>query len=97
MSQMNEIEVARSSSRVLTARVSGSGDFTFSGHEVMESQDIGDPSGRYAGDLDYERTVAAEFKDAMLLWLVKERFGTDTEFDDWLDAKGIPSEFQNVV
>ncbi len=96
MSTLNEIDVQHSNSRILSAKVLDNGDFSFSGHEVMESQDIGDPSGRYAGDVDYRRIVPADYKDTMLLWLVKERFATDSEFDEWLDAKGIPSEFQNL-
>lgn len=96
MTKLDRVEVERTTLRVLIARVTSEGDFVLSGHESLEAQDIGDAESHYAGDSDYMRTVSAEYKDTMLLWLVKERFETDSEFDQWLTDKEIPSRFKNV-
>ena len=41
--------------------------------------------------------IAIMSKDTILLWLIKERFDTDSAFADWLDEKGIPSELMSWV
>lgn len=33
--------------------------------------------------------------DSALLWLIKDRFHGDVGFREWLDAEGIPSEFDS--
>ncbi len=77
----------------LTATINEKGDL------VLEGFDIGELVKAYWGDSDYEyaRTVAAAYTPAVLLWLIKERFATDSEFKAWLDAKGIPSEFWSYI
>jgi hypothetical protein len=44
------------------------------------------------GDFDYEFswTVPAEWKDTVLLHLMKERFPKESEFSGWCEERGIP-------
>ncbi|NQU38435.1 MAG: hypothetical protein HQ523_00610 [Lentisphaerae bacterium] len=96
MSKLTELEVERTTSQVLVVRVSDTGDFVLGGQSEVEARSIGDPTGQYAGDIEYRRIVSSDYKDTMLLWLVKERFDSDSAFDAWLDAREIPSEFHSV-
>jgi len=48
-------------------------------------------------DYEYWLTINKEYKDAVLLWLIKERFDNDIKFKEWLDSKNIPSEFGNWI
>ena len=70
-----------------------------SGDLVLEGYDFGEAPKQFWGDSDYEywRVVKKKYKDTILLWLIKERFDTDSAFKNWLDEKGIPSEFMNWV
>jgi hypothetical protein len=65
------------------------------GNLVLEGQDLGEfVEERYGdGDYEYSLTVKAEYKDTILLNLIKERFADDSKFRDWLDEKQIPCEF----
>ena len=75
----------------LVARIDEDGDL------VLEGQDVGKAVEEYWGDSDYEYVVnvKAEFKDSVLLYLIKERFTTSKDFMDWLDDKRIPKEFSS--
>jgi hypothetical protein len=72
---------------------------TEEGNLVLEGYDIGDFVEKYWGDSDYEYwlTVKSENVPAVLLWLIKERFKTDSDFRDWLKEKEIPSQFDSWV
>ena len=73
----------------LTAKVDENGDL------ILEGQDLGEFVQEQFGDSDFEFSlkVKAEYKDTILLNLIKEKFANDSEFKAWLDEKQIPSEF----
>jgi len=58
----------------------------------LEGQDIGDSVEKYWGDSDYEYFlyVKKEDKEKIPPLLLKERFGSMSEFLKWLDEKCIP-------
>ena len=64
----------------LAAKISDEGDL------IMEGQDVGEAPDKYWGDSDYEYWVIVkrDCKDTVLLWLIKECFGTSSDFRDWL-------------
>ena len=67
------------------------------GSLVLEGHDLGSTVAKFWPDDEYEYwlTVPANYRDTVLLWLIKERFSSDVEFREWLDEKGIPHEFAN--
>ena len=73
----------------LTARITENGDLILEGYD----------SGAFVeevlhhDDYEYSLTVKAEYKDTILLNLIREKFEHDSAFRTWLDEKGIPSEF----
>lgn len=95
MAKLKQITLAESKtdrcSSSLVARIDDEGSL------VLEGYDIGELVREWWGDSDYEYwlKVAADDKDTVLLWLIKERFPTDSEFREWLNSKGIPSEFHS--
>ena len=83
---------------VLDAKIKDEGDL------VLEGFDIGDFVKEYWGDSDYEYwlIIKVEHLPALLLHLIKECFDkkiftNDSEFNDWLKEKSIPSEFSSWV
>ncbi len=84
--------------QVLDIKIEENGDLIFEGY------DIGDSVENYWGDSDYEYwlKIKAEHLPDILLYLIKECFDrkifiNDSEFNEWLKEKGIPSEFQSWV
>jgi len=73
----------------LTARIDENGAL------ILEGADTGDFVEAHFGKRDYEfsLTVAAEYKDTILLNLIREKFANDAEFKTWLEEKRIPGEF----
>jgi hypothetical protein len=73
----------------LTARVAENGDL------ILDGYDSGEFVEEVLGhdDYEYSLTVKAEYKDTILLNLIKEKFANDSEFRTWLDEKRIPSDF----
>ncbi len=73
----------------LSARIDKKGDL------ILEGQDLGELVEEQFGKRDYEYSlkIKAEYKDTILLNLVKENFANDSEFRTWLDEKQIPNEF----
>lgn len=69
------------------------------GNLVLEGYDIGDSVKEFWGDSDYEYwlTVSQEWKDTVLLLLIKERFALSSDFQTWLEEKEIPSEFNSWI
>ncbi len=69
------------------------------GKLVLEGYDAGETSKKFWGDEDYEYwlTVDKQYKDSILLLLIKEKFTSDSKFKQWLEEKGIPSEFYSWV
>ncbi len=80
-------ERTETDSRTVVAMIKKNGDL------MLEGYDIGEAPKQFWGDSDYEywRTVKKKYKDTILLWLIKERFDTDSAFSDWLSEKGIPT------
>ena len=78
---------------ILTAKIEDNGNLMFEGY------DIGNFPESFWGDSDYEYwlMVDKDYKDTILLWLIKERFENDSKFREWLNEKGIPSEFDSWV
>ena len=73
----------------LTARVDENGDLILDGYDSGEFVE----EVLYHDDYEYSLTVKAEYKDTVLLHLIKETFANDSKFRTWLDEKGIPSDF----
>jgi hypothetical protein len=73
----------------LTASINPDGDL------ILDGYDSGKLVEEVWGSDNYEYTlsVKAEYKDTILLNLIKERFKHDSEFRSWLDEKQIPSNF----
>lgn len=69
------------------------------GKLVFEGHDLGEIPEKYWGDSDYEYwlIIDEDYKDTILLWLIKERFRNDSEFKEWLNEKGIPSQFYSWI
>jgi hypothetical protein len=67
------------------------------GDLILDGYDRGELVEEVWGSDDYEYSlvVKAEYKDTILLNLIKERFKHDSEFRAWLDEKGIPSDFES--
>ncbi|MFB3923758.1 MAG: hypothetical protein ACE145_18695 [Terriglobia bacterium] len=59
----------------------------------LEGYDIGDFVEKHWGDSDYEYFlfVKKENKEKILPLLLKDRFGSMSEFQKWLDEEAIPS------
>lgn len=73
----------------LTARIDEQSDLILEGYDRGEFVE----EVLHHDDYEYSLTVKAEYKDTILLNLIKERFRHDAEFRSWLDEKRIPSEF----
>jgi spore maturation protein CgeB len=73
----------------LTARIGENGDLILDGYDSGEFVE----EALHHDDYEYSLTVKAEYKDTILLNLIKEKFKHDAEFRTWLDEKRIPSEF----
>lgn len=92
--KINRIEIIRSKSeRVsvrLTARIDERGDLILDGYDsgALVEEVWG------SDDYEYSLTVKAEYKDTILLNLIKEKFANDSQFRTWLDEKRIPSDFE---
>lgn len=69
------------------------------GKLVIEGYDIGESVKEFWGDSDYEYwlRVPQEWKDTVLLLLIKERFGLSSDFKKWLEDKEIPHKFESWV
>jgi hypothetical protein len=65
------------------------------GRLVLYGADAGERVREIWGDWDYEysETVPAEWKETVLLHLIKERFAATSDFRVWCEERGIPSEF----
>ena len=79
--------------RVLTVKINDKGDL------IMEGYDSGDSVEKFWGDFDYEFWITIKENDvpSVLLWLIKERFNTSTEFKNWLINKKIEHDFQTWI
>lgn len=64
------------------------------GNLVIQRYDRGSAHKAITGDYDceYYHTISKEFKDTILLHLIKDRFEDYIEFRKWLDTKKIPHE-----
>ena len=62
------------------------------GRLFLDSYDIGQLPERVWGHDDYEYNtyIEAEWKDSSLLLLLKERFKTNNDFQNWANEKKIP-------
>jgi len=72
----------------LDAFVADNGDLEMSGFHAGDG--VKDFFNRE--DYEYSVTVPKEYKNTVLLWLVKEKFDNDLDFKKWLDKKAIPNE-----
>lgn len=75
--------------RELLVRIDSDGDL------VLDGCDAGELARETFGDWDYEYwlTVPAEWKDTLLLHLVKERFSSVHDMQEWLEKREIPGKF----
>lgn len=69
------------------------------GDLVLEGCDNGETVREFWGDFDYEYwiTIKADYKDTVLLHLIKEKFDSETAFKKWLDEKNIPWDFMSYA
>ena len=70
-------------------KISDNGDL------VIDGGDCGKAPLEFWGDSDYEyiTTIKKEYKDTVLLLLVKDKFKDSDDFREWLKAKDIPNEY----
>ena len=66
---------------------------------VLEGCDNGESVRESWGDFDYEYwiTIKADYKDTVLLHLIKEKFADEKAFKAWLDEKNIPWDFRSYA
>jgi hypothetical protein len=71
---------------VLTAKIGDNGDF------ILEGIDAGKDIENFFGDSDYEYwlTISKDFKETILLRLIKERFSSMRDMKAWLEEKEVP-------
>lgn len=69
------------------------------GAVLLEGYDSGQGVKEAMGDWDYEFwiTVAPEYKDTLILHLLKERFAAARDMKSWLEEKQIPFEFSSYA
>ncbi len=81
-------EVDGKEQRHLVLKIKESGDLEF------EGQDLGPETEKLTGQDEYEYflTVPAEYKDTILIHLIKQNFRDDSSFKKWLDEKQIPNK-----
>ena len=86
--KLREIEIQGGKS-YLDAVIRQNGDL------VLEGCDNGAQVREIWGDWDYEYwvTVKSDYKDTVLLHLIKDKFDSETKFREWLQERGIPGEF----
>jgi len=72
----------------LLAEINDAGDL------VLDGCDAGRGVERAFGDWDHEYwlTIPKEYRDSVLLHLIKDRFASVHDLKAWLDERGIPSE-----
>lgn len=73
----------------LIARIDDNGDL------VLEGYDRGKFVQEHFGDSDYEYwlKVPRDWKDTVLLYMLREHFENDAGFRAWLEAHNIPGKF----
>jgi hypothetical protein len=64
------------------------------GQLVMEGHDLGPGVEIAFGDSDYEYwlTIPTDYKDTVLLHLIKDKFVSSHDFEKWLKLKSIPNK-----
>jgi hypothetical protein len=77
----------------LFAEIKENGDLVLSGY------DCGESIKKFYGDFDHEYwlTIKAENLSSIILYLIKDRFKSDTEFREWLDEKDISFKFHSYT
>lgn len=90
--KLREIEIEGGKS-YLDASISESGSL------VLEGCDNGETVKKIWGDFDYEYqiTVNNEYKDTVLLHLIKNSFDSESKFMKWLEEREIPFEFNSYA
>ena len=78
---------------ILVAKIDDDGDL------ILEGYDVGEAPREFWGDDDYEfwRVIKKEHKDAILNWLIKERFETGANLKHWLYKEGIPDQLEGSM
>ena len=90
MTKLNRVVLAEKRTdkgwHLIEVLLNDAGDLILRGHEPDEM-----PRAAF-GTQEYEQRleIPAEFKDTILLLLLKERFKTDGMFQQWLERHGIP-------
>lgn len=88
---LHDTETPEGDFRRVIARVDAGGDLVLAGH------DVGPRVQAAWGHADYEylRTVLAQHVPRVLLELLKDRFSVQYQFHDWLESRGIASNFSS--
>jgi hypothetical protein len=78
---------------LIEAWLDESGDLILSGREPSDM-----PKAAFGcTEYEYHRRIPAEFKDALLLLLLRERFKSDAMFQQWLERHSIPYEYTSSM
>jgi hypothetical protein len=66
---------------------------------ILEGCDNGEIVKKTWGDFDYEYwvTVKSDYKDTVLLHLLKDSFDSESKFMKWLEEREIPFEFNSYA
>ena len=90
--KLREIEIQDGKS-YLDAMINENGDL------VLEGCDNGESVKQFWGDFDYEYwvTVKSDYKDTVLLHLIKDNFDSEIKFQKWLKEREIPCDFTSYV
>ena len=95
MDKVNLVQVKGPTSIYIDVEITAEGDLLLSG------QDIGQAPKEFFGDSDYEYwlLLKAEEKDRVLLALIEKLYAGNTrtvsELREYLNARGIPNEFDS--
>lgn len=91
--KINKISLIESKSERISVDLSA--EITDEGDLLLSGCDFGELVKERFGDFDYEYwlKVKGEYKDTILLYLIRERFANDAEFKAWLNENRIPNDF----
>lgn len=84
-SPLTEITLVSTPGRSVGASIQPNGDLIVSGLDWGSG-----PDSSFGGDYEYSVTIAARFKDSLLLLLLRQRFKDFPELRDWLEMESIP-------
>ena len=69
------------------------------GNLILQADDCGQTPLKFWGDIDYEywRFVDKDWKDTVLLLLMKDRFKRFSDLENWIIEKKVPNTFGSYI